>query len=647
MKTPDKKKIYMVQVDLAYGENNKAVYLPYAIGLLVAYAWQDETVRDMYELGRFVFTREHVDQAIESFDNPFLVGFSTYVWNAEYNHCFARILKDRFPNCLIVFGGHNVPPDTSLLEQCDYIDILVHGQGEEAFRSLLVALAHGGDLADIPNISYRDTRGNPRSNDTIAINAPLEDYPSPYLTGLFDDLIEKNKDYAFSAILETSRDCPFGCAFCDWGQLKSKTRRFSMERVLREIDWFADHKICYIWGGDANFGTYKEDAEIARYLVETKTAKGYPQLFNMNYSKTNVDGVFEINRLLHAAKMSRGVPLSFQSLLPEVLDNIHRRNMDLESFSRLIAMYNEAGVPMYSELIIGLPGETYESFCRGIGILFESGQHKTLNVYNYELLCNSSLGSRESIEKFNIETARIPLVRFHCALEEAYIQEYSNIVVSTYSMDRAMWKRSSLFSVSVQCFHNLGLLRCFAIYLYYEHGIKYEDFYKRLQQFMETNPDCVAGRVYAKISRHYDNALAGTGGFYCLNPVFGNIVWPFTETMLLENIYEFEKTFLELEEFLRTFPLSDEMFDDLLAYQKCTIKRPSVTETEVSLKCDLNGYFHRIYVTDYAPPEQRACLVRAKDNNVLDTWTDYARVNIWWGHNENRNIVSDFEVTYL
>jgi hypothetical protein len=31
---------------------------------------------------------------------------------------------------------------------------------------------------------------------------------------------------------------------------------------------------CYIWGGRTlNFGTYKEDAEIARSLVETKTAK--------------------------------------------------------------------------------------------------------------------------------------------------------------------------------------------------------------------------------------------------------------------------------------------------------------------------------------------------------------------------------------
>ncbi|MEI6579396.1 MAG: hypothetical protein WCN92_08040, partial [Eubacteriales bacterium] len=94
--TNKKKNIYMIQVDLAYGDNDKAVYLPYAIGLLVAYAWEDEKVKNNYNLGGFVFTRDEIDQTIASFDNPYLVGFSNYVWNYEYNKCFARHLKEKY-----------------------------------------------------------------------------------------------------------------------------------------------------------------------------------------------------------------------------------------------------------------------------------------------------------------------------------------------------------------------------------------------------------------------------------------------------------------------------------------------------------------------------------------------------------------------
>lgn len=628
----------MVQVDLAYGENNKAVYLPYAIGLLVAYAWQNETVRNTYELGRFVFTREHIDQAVGSFDNPFLVGFSTYVWNAEYNHCFARILKDRFPNCLIVFGGHNVPPDTSLLEQCDYIDILVHGQGEEAFRSLLVALAHGGDLADIPNISYRDTRGNPRSNDTIAINAPLEDYPSPYLTGLFDDLIEKNKDYAFSAILETSRDCPFGCAFCDWGQLKSKTRRFSMERVLREIDWFADHKICYIWGGDANFGTYKEDAEIARYLVETKTAKGYPQLFNMNYSKTNVDGVFEINRLLHAAKMSRGVPLSFQSLLPEVLDNIHRRNMDLESFSRLIALYNEADVPMYSELIIGLPGETYESFCRGIGTLLELGQHNYIDIFRCELLPNAPMSTPQYIERHRIKTIRTPSVQHHIPPRKGEVYGYSDIVVETATMSADQLLQANMFALLVQSCHHMGLLKYVAIYLHRTRHTPYDGFYTALLSWLECAKETFTGRIFASMKRVYEDFLASGTELSYVNPVFGNLTWFPEEGLFLELARSSDAFYADMRVVLKNYISEDDLLEDLMVYQQGVLKQPGVQERVLPLRYDWTAYFESDGSDETQRPRLAPNSLHLSCAEATHTWEDYARENVWFGRRAGKTM---------
>lgn len=643
MKKTEKKNVYLVQVDLAYGEEDKAVYLPYAVGLLAAYAWQDKAVSEHFRLGGLLFTRDDIGQTVGTLEEPYLVGFSNYVWNFEYNKRFAACLKERYPDCIVVFGGHNVPPDASLLEQNDYIDILVHGEGEEAFRAVLAALGAGGGLADIPNISYRNSDNHPVNTPRATISRPLENDPSPYLSGLFDDLIKNNSQYTFCAILETSRDCPYLCAFCDWGQLRAKTRRYAKQQVEAEIEWFALHHIEYVWGADPNFGMFDDDMEIAGKLVEAKQRTGYPKVFNVNYSKTKADNVFFINKLLNEAKMSRGVPLSFQSFSPEVLKNIRRENMSIQKFSSLIARYNEAGVTAYSELIIGLPGETYESFCRGIGILFEAGQHKTVNIYSFELLCNSSLGSKESVKKYQFETVRIPLIRLHCAPESEDVTEYSNIVVSNYSMDRAMWKRSSLFYNSIQCFHNFGLLRCFAIYLYYEKGVKYETFYMRLQKWMEDNAGSVCGQIYHKLGQCYNDVLAGNGGLFYSNPVFGHIVWSYSEAMYLDIVLDFETFYAEIEPFLKTFGLEAALYDDLLRFQKSIIKRPHFDGDRLSLGYDFAGYFRNIYLNDKKDLIQRENRTQTHDPKSWDNWIDYARENVWWGRNENRNIITDIE----
>ena len=113
MKTMDKKRVYLIQASAVYGESLRTAYLPYAAGCLAAYAWADETIKARYSLGRFIFTRENIQEAVDSLEEPYLVGFSSYIWNMEYNRCFAKALRARYPQVLIVFGGHHIAPDGS------------------------------------------------------------------------------------------------------------------------------------------------------------------------------------------------------------------------------------------------------------------------------------------------------------------------------------------------------------------------------------------------------------------------------------------------------------------------------------------------------------------------------------------------------
>ena len=65
---------------------------------------------------------------------------------------------------------------------------------------------------------------------------------------------------------------------------------------------------------------------------------------------------------------SIGATLSFQSFNKDVLHNIGRTNMSHDMFKKIYAKYRESGTRTYSELILGLPGETYRSFISGIEI---------------------------------------------------------------------------------------------------------------------------------------------------------------------------------------------------------------------------------------------------------------------------------------
>ncbi len=626
---PMKNKLYFFQVNYPYG---KSAHIPYTAGQLAAYAFDDKDVESHYELEKIFFLRESFEKVLSEIDNPSVIAFSTYIWNCNYNKRLAQVLKEKYPDCTIIFGGHHVPPGGDMLEECPYIDYLLHGEGEIIFRRLLLALIGKDTANEIPGISMRYNGKIITNPETVSVEC---NFPSPYLKGYFDDIIKENPDTDFMALIETSRGCPNSCAYCDWSNMKSKIRLFPIERIYGEIEWVMKNKVYGLGSADSNFGMFKRDIEITDKIIAAKKENGYPVKFQTSYAKNSSETVFHIGMKLEKSGMNKGITLSFQSMSTDALKNIGRQNISIEYYSELMRLYNKAGVATYTELILGLPGETYESFVDGIDKLLNLGQHNSIYIHNCEWLPCSIMGKPDYVEQYKIKTSRIPLNQPHREPDDNDdIIEYSQVVTSTYSMDSENWKKMNLFSCVVQAFHHMGILQFFALYLYNEGICSYKDFYTDLLEYFHTNPDTVGGRIFAAISNHLDTVLAEKGTLSCSDERFGKVQWPFEEYFYLCTIYEADKFYEEISLFLKKYNIIDKIFNELIKFQHSMMKMPHNQKLEISSEYDFFEYFNNLL-------NGKASRLNKKNVSAeicvkpFKNWEEYAKVVVWYGRKDN------------
>ncbi len=619
------KNIYLVQANAIYGDSVKNTYIPYAIGCLAAFAFDNDEIKSEYTLGKFIYTRADIKKAVDKMSEPFLVGFSASVWNSEYNKAFSKELKSRYPECITVFGGHQIPPDAEeAFREYPDADIFIHSAGEEAFRDILLNLKNGSSLYEIPNISAKYPDGSVYNGERLIPATP--DYPSPYLTGIFDPILEDGIE--FSAIIETNRGCPNKCAFCDWGALKSKIKLFSLEKVRKELEWLSEHKIEYVYCADANFGIFDRDMEITDMFIELKQTTGYPSKLKVNFTKNRCEFVGEISSKLSRYGIGKSQTLSFQSVDERVLKAIGRKNIDLPHFRELLKMYEKENIPTYSELILGLPEETYESFTDGICTLIENGQHKSINVYPCELLPNSLLGSEEYKEKYSIKTTTLPFGQFHCEKEDSGITEYSRLITSTSSMTKEDWISSYFFATVVQAFHCLGITREAAIYMRQERDISYKEFYSRLIDFAFSDPDSYICGVFSASKEHLRQVADARDTLGIYDSRFGSISYEPDENLFLSSVYDTNNLFCFIADFLTE--LTDLSTANALAdCQRASLYIPNKAPEQISVPQSIAKYF-----SDSLPEaadENEEITIRFFPAADVTDLAQYARVCVWYG----------------
>lgn len=465
-----KRKVYFNEFNVP---TNNTIYFPFATGLLRAYCEQFPHIKNSYDFAPFIFLREPIDKILARYDNPDVACFSSSMWNHRLCLRVAEEVKRAYPNCLIVFGGPQCTQGSELYDKHWFIDVGVFGEGERFFKRLLESRLAG---TPVERKTYRE-------ESTIE---NLDDFPSPYSKGLFNDLVSEYSDsIEFKAIIESNRSCPFRCNFCFFGQsdLNKKIKHHSLDYLAEEVQWIADNKVKYVFCADANFGMFKRDIEIAKVYAAVKDKSGFPEKFRVCYGKNATDTIYQTAKVLSDSNLSKTVTLALQSLSPVVLANIQRSNIKSSTFIELQKKYTAAGIPTYTEIILGLPGETVDTFLDGLEFVLQSSNDNQVFIYHCQILNNTPMAKPEYLEKYKIVTVKTPLAEVHGSFRDNHIEtEYEDVIIATDSMTTPEWEYCAALASLIQLFYSLKVGHKIVRYLHNVFGLKYIDYFKFLYE---------------------------------------------------------------------------------------------------------------------------------------------------------------------
>ena len=485
------KNVYLIQAEITSGPINEH-YLPFSVGCIWAYTNQFEDIKSNFKLCDVIWRRDRQTNVLDKIIDPDIVGFSCYVWNHKWNLTLAKKIKNKYPNCLIVFGGPSVNEEWTNYK---FIDVAMFGEGEVAWAELLRLYQ---DNKIIPRYW-----NNPRQND-------IANFPSPYTTGFFDKIIEENPDVSWFMMLETNRGCPYHCTFCGWGaDYLNKLKNFNLHRVEEEIAWAITHNIHWMFIIDANSGIMKErDVEIAwmiRRAIETPGSKIRRVTFN--HAKNLNEHCFEMEKIIQ--DWTYGLEIAIQSMHQPTLTAAKRINMGMNNLERAYALCRKYGIRYYTELVLGLPEETKETYINGLMQLLELGQHDSVKTYPCTVIPNSEMDTLEYQERYGIKLI-YPRDMYRSPEERIWDDEDSShesiaMVSSTASASSQDLADCLSYSWMMSQFHYAGITQLISRYLYHIKDVSYREYYDKFYQVLKTDP--IGGPLLNNVEKILQNYM--------------------------------------------------------------------------------------------------------------------------------------------
>ena len=559
-------KVNSCEFNYQYGDQ---IHFPYRISSLVAYIKSRENLGNNFKFEKAFVLRENVDEYIKKCVDTDILLCSCYVWNWEITNFLAKEVKKLNPNCLIIFGGAQVPDfSKDFFKQHPYADIIVHGEGEIVLEELLTEFLNNKDYSKIKGLETKDFRNPPQER----INN-LDDLPSAYLTNTVWELVDKIDGIRWIAGWETNRGCPYACTFCDWGSATfTKVRKWEESKIFKEIEWFAENQIPYIDCCDANFGIFQErDFRIAEKLKDVALKTHYPERVRPAWAKNSSEKIIPIAKQLQEGGILGAVTLAVQSLDTNTLNIIKRANIKFDAFSELTETFRNNNIPTYTELIMGLPGETLDTFKDGLENIAQT-KIDTVFIYNCTILPNAPMNVPEYREKYKIQSVLSPIMLVHSSIHNrGNHQEYEEIVTATNTCSLDELKETYLYSWCYLTLQSLGILEHVTNFYNNSFNLGYIKFFEIFLEFCSAKKS-VFSEEFDRIIEFRNNGYAGKG-WDEYDPKIGEIIWPIEEASWLRISFNEQKLLTSiglLLEFLENklnLKNSKKLLDDLAKFQ--------------------------------------------------------------------------------
>ncbi|QGT99412.1 Fe-S oxidoreductase [Candidatus Syntrophocurvum alkaliphilum] len=412
-------------------------------------------------------------------EKPDVLCFSCYIWNINQILELCNDYKKIDTNIKIVLGGPEVSYDShNMIENNNFIDFIVRGEGEETFKELLNQLYLNQSVTHIKGLTY-SIADKIYSNTDRELVCNLDSLPSPHNIIMPDD----NKVIYY----ETSRGCPFNCTYCLSSTTKG-VRAFSLDRVKRDLDYLIEKQTKLVKFVDRTFN-----------FNESRAKNIMEHIINRN---GNTKFHFEIQAELLTKEMIdflQNVPsdlfdfeIGIQTTFPPALEAINRKT-DWDKLKENITLLKKNdNIHLHLDLIAGLPYESYEYFSSSFNMVYEL-EPDVLQLGFLKLLKGSEI--RIKAKSFGYRFKENPpyqvLANKYITYEQILYLKRIEELLNKYFNSHIM--RNSLKYITNNIYNNNAfqfyedLADYWENYKYFNKGHKRDFYYTILKSFIKDN----------------------------------------------------------------------------------------------------------------------------------------------------------------
>ncbi len=328
-----------------------ARYIHTAFGLRYLYANLGE-LQPRAEVVEFTIHQRPMDVAEQLLDkHPSIIGFGVYIWNVSQVSQTVSLLKRLAPEVIIVLGGPEVSHGNDLPEMAVWVDYIIQGNGEIAWRDLCKQVLH--HQKPVPKIIQ-------------AANIPLDQLILPYHFYTDEDI--KNR----LLYVEASRGCPFKCEFC-LSSLDKTSKSFDLTRFLDEMDELYQRGARNFKFIDRTFNLkVSSSVAILEFFLQRMSDDLY---LHFEVVPDNLPDKLKTVIQLYPAH-SLQFEVGVQTFDPVIQQLISRRQNNQKTRENLRWLRQQTQAYIHADLIFGLPGDTLENFTRSFDQLVALQPHE-------------------------------------------------------------------------------------------------------------------------------------------------------------------------------------------------------------------------------------------------------------------------------